>query len=265
MSTELNRIQSRTHARDELKKLTVNASNSVVVHYSCESFFDTKDGKSPRITSIAVRNLDTAQSTSFSIHQYAEIEGIDNGDIDDNYEKIEKNMLHEYFEYMRTHQGLTWVHWNMRNINYGFAALEHRYKVLGGEPFVLEDAKKFDTACYMSCIYGRGYAENPRIMDLSDLNHFNKSYLLSGAKEAESFKKNEYLKLHQSTLSKVDVISHIIDLAASGSLKTRASFCDANGVHPKIIIEFIREHWIFGVLTIAAVLYAIARMLGITP
>jgi len=265
MSTELNRIQSRKHARDQLKKLVANAANSVVVHYSCESFFNTKDGRSPRITSIAVRNLESAQSTSFSIHQYAEISNIENVCIGANYESIEKEMLQEFFEYMRTHQGLTWVHWNMRNINYGFAALEHRCKVLGGAPFVLDDAKKVDAARYVNDIYGRKYAHNPKIIDLTELNGFNDTHLLSGAQEAEAFEKDEYLKLHQSTLRKVDILSYTVDLAANGSLKTRASFWSVYGVHPKILVELIREHWFFGALTIAAVVYAIARLLGLAP
>lgn len=265
MSNELNKIKSRKHAHDELRKIFSNATHSVVVHYSCESFFDTKDGKSPRITSIAVRNFETAQSTSFSIHQYAEIKKIVNSEIDANYEEIEKDMLDSYFEYMSTHQGLNWVHWNMRNINYGFSALEHRYKVLGGSPFVLDDTKKFDAARYMSKIYGRGYANDPKIMDLASLNNYDSTYLLSGAQEAESFKKGEYLKLHQSTLKKVDVLSYILEATSKGSLQTRASFWNIYGVHPKILIEIIREHWIFGLLTIAAVLYGILRMFGIVP
>jgi len=38
-----------------------------VIHYSCESFYDRPNGASPRITSIAVRKLDSGQTLSFSI------------------------------------------------------------------------------------------------------------------------------------------------------------------------------------------------------
>lgn len=265
MSTELNRINTRKHSRERLKKLVTNAENVVIVHYSCESFFNTKNGRSPRITSIATRNLSSAQSKSFSIHQMAEIERLDNSLIDSNYENLEKKLLHGFFEYMKTHQGVTWVHWNMRNINYGFAALEHRYKVLGGDPFILEDGKKIDVARIMSSVYGRGYAKNPKLVDLTALNKFDKTYLLSGAEEAHSFEKGEYLKLHQSTLAKVDIIAYIIELAASGGLKTRASLWQIYGVHPKVVVELVKEHWFFGIASIVAVGYAILRMFGIAP
>jgi hypothetical protein len=56
--------------------LTKDAENVSVIHYFCESFYDRPNGASPRITSIAVRKLDTGQTLSFSIHQVAEREGI---------------------------------------------------------------------------------------------------------------------------------------------------------------------------------------------
>ena len=63
----------------------------------------------------------------------------------------------------------------------------------------------------------------------------------------------------------MDILSYTVNLAANGSLKTRASFWSVYGVHPKILVELIRDHWFFGALTIAAVVYAIARLLGLAP
>ncbi len=42
---------------------------------------------------------------------------------------------------MKQHKAYFWVHWNMRDINYGFPGLEHRFRILGGEPYVLDDSK----------------------------------------------------------------------------------------------------------------------------
>ena len=58
-----------------LYRLNAEASNCWVIHYSCESFYDRPEGQSPRITSIAVRRLDTGQTLSFSIYQVAERKG----------------------------------------------------------------------------------------------------------------------------------------------------------------------------------------------
>jgi len=59
-------------ARERLDSLFSDRSNVWVIHYSCESFYDRPNGASPRITSLAVRSLDSAQTHSFSIHQVAE-------------------------------------------------------------------------------------------------------------------------------------------------------------------------------------------------
>ncbi len=62
--------QKTAHAK--LDSVFADAANTWVIHYSCESFYDRPNGASPRITSIAVRRLDSGQTLSFSIHQVAE-------------------------------------------------------------------------------------------------------------------------------------------------------------------------------------------------
>ena len=39
------------------------------------------------------------------------------------YNDIDKKMLESFYEYVREHRDADWVHWNMRDINYGFVAL----------------------------------------------------------------------------------------------------------------------------------------------
>jgi hypothetical protein len=59
-------------ALNSLNGLFADAANVWIIHSSCESFYDRPEGRSPRITSIALRKLDSAQTVSFSIHQVAE-------------------------------------------------------------------------------------------------------------------------------------------------------------------------------------------------
>ena len=66
-------------------------------------------------------------------------------------------MLDEFFDFIKSRHGFTFVHWNMRDINYGFQAIEHRYRVLGGDPFIIDDARKFDLAGALVAIYGINY------------------------------------------------------------------------------------------------------------
>lgn len=116
-------------ARKDLDQIWEHTESVHVIHYSCESFYDRQEGNSPRITSIAVRNLGTAQTQSFSIHKYGEIKGYTHGELEQHYNELEKTMLAEFFVFVKMRSGHRWVHWNMRDINYGFHALEHRFRV----------------------------------------------------------------------------------------------------------------------------------------
>jgi hypothetical protein len=59
-------------ARQQLDEAFQQPEHTVVIHYSCESFYERDNPRSPRVTSIAVRNLDSGQTKSFSIHLVAE-------------------------------------------------------------------------------------------------------------------------------------------------------------------------------------------------
>ncbi len=45
-----------------LDGLFADTANVQAIHYSCESFYDRPEGQSPRITSIAIRLLDSGQT-----------------------------------------------------------------------------------------------------------------------------------------------------------------------------------------------------------
>lgn len=127
-------------AREKIKNIYKNIDNIFIVHYSCESFYNIENGRTPRITSIAVKYLNSENDVSFSIHKIAEIEKI--SDISKNYDVIEKKMLDEFYNFIQKHENYFWVHWNMKNINYGFEAIAHRYRVLGGSPVHVNNDKK---------------------------------------------------------------------------------------------------------------------------
>lgn len=127
-------------ARRQLDELFQHPEHTVVIHYSCESFYDRENNpRSPRVTSIAIRNLDTGQTKSFSIHLIAERRGLLDS-MDQHYDQLEQEMLSDFFEEVRVRQHCKWLHWNMRDANYGFEALENRMKVLGGIPVSVPEA-----------------------------------------------------------------------------------------------------------------------------
>jgi hypothetical protein len=73
---------------------------------------------------------------------------------------------------------------------------------------------------------------------------------LDGPGEAEAFEKREFVKLHQSTLRRVDIISNILERVIDGTLKTDANWRDRTGIHPAALIEFSVKHWIFSLIAL---------------
>jgi hypothetical protein len=251
MGKEITKLKRRSEARKRFEEIDNKRDMYLIIHYSCESFYDIKDGRTPRITSIAVRNFSTGQTHSFSIHKSAEQNRVVVKDINNKYDELEKQMLAEYFDFVKSRHGYNFIHWNMRDINYGFQAIEHRYKVLGGEPFVIDDSRKFDIARALIAFYGVTYVphgDSGRLHSLMDMNKITAKDILTGKEEAAAFDSKEFIKLHQSTLRKVDVMGNILERVLDGSLKTNASWMDTNGIHPAIVIEVVREHWAWSLL-----------------
>jgi hypothetical protein len=212
-----------------LDRLSADAANVWVIHYSCESFYDRPKGRSPRVTSIALRKLDSAQTVSFSIHQVAERRRIAFDQIEQHYDELEKEMLVAFFGHLGSHRGMKYLHWNMRDANYGFQAIEHRFRVLGEEPYVVEDDKKFDLSRLLIDIYGVGYIGHPRMEKLLAKNHIAPRDFLNGAEEAKAFEKRNFAALHQSTLRKVDVVANIAGRSHDRDLRTNTTWWEMHG------------------------------------
>jgi hypothetical protein len=254
MGHELRRLRKRHETKKRLSELASRENTVLAVHCSCESFYDRSVGWSPRITSIAVRNIASGQTGSFSIHKVARQQGTPLAEIDAKCDALERKMLDEFFEYVRGHQQYVWVHWNIRDINYGFPAIEHRYQVLGGNPINIEEANKFDLAKAMVALYGVDYVGHPRLQRLITKNKIPDRDALSDQEEAEALNHKEYVKLHQSTLRKVYIIANIFERTVNKTLKTNARWHEIYGLSPKVVAEIVQEHWLFVLLGLATIL-----------
>lgn len=258
MTSALAKIERRKKARREVEEIHNNENHVLIIHYSCESFYDRESGQTPRITSIAARNFASGQTESFSIHKVAELAACPPHEIETRYDELEKKMLGEFYDFLETHASYDWVHWNMRDINYGFAALEHRFKVLRGRPKArLDESRKHDLSRIIVALYGPSYIAHPRMKKLMEKNGIKALDFLDGAGEAAAFENKEFVKLHQSTLRKVDIISNILGRIIDGTLKTDANWRDQYGIHPAALIELAVKHWLFSV---AGLLLAIAGL-----
>ena len=261
MGDTLRRLRSRKETLRRLRDIDDRKDHVVVVHYSCESFYDRPDGSTPRVTSIAVRNLGSGQTESFSIHKIAELKKIPLDQIASHYDQLEKEMLDEFGDFLQKNSHCTWVHWNMRDINYGFQAIEHRHKVLGGQPpSRLPEERKVDLARALISIYGVGYAGHPRLESIVNINKITDKSFLVGKDEAAAFENGEFVKLHQSTLRKVDILANLFGRTLDGTLKTNASWWEARGVTPQAIAELVTEHWGW---TLFGAIASIASIVGL--
>ncbi len=260
MESSLTRIKKVKRAKSKLNTVFEQRRNVLLIHYSCESFVENTKG-SHKVTSIAVRNFDSGQTQSFSIFQVAEELGIQ--DINGNFERIEKQLLDNFFRCVEQHRNFLWVHWNMRDINYGFAALEHRYRSLGGTPTILPDEAKYDLPRILYERFGKTYASHPRLENLVKMNSITDKNFLNGEQEADAFKNGQYLKLHQSTLRKVDTFDCILTRIEENDLKVASRFFEIYGLSFPAITKAFREHWIFSLLSIISLLLALAWRIGL--
>lgn len=248
-------------ARQHLESLFSDRSNVWVIHYSCESFYDRPNGASPRITSLAVRSLDSAQTHSFSIHQVAERLQVPFAEIEARYDELERQMLDAYFQHIGAHRGMKYIHWNMRDINYGFAAIDHRYQVLGGTPVLVDDAKKFDLSRILIDVYGVAYIGHSRLEKLIERNEIQPRDMMTGAEEAQAFIDGNYVGLHQSTLRKVDVLANIAERAKNKHLLTNTSWWQMHGGSIRTSLEFVAANKIIAlIIALAGLILAVLTL-----
>ena len=260
MGQALRRIQSKKKAKDQLTKLIDHSEHVVVIHYACEGFYDRYNKATPRVTSIAVRNLHSGQTQSFSIHQIAERENVHFDKIEENYDNLEKKMLDDFYEYVKKHETCIWLHWNMRDMNFGFQAIAHRYKILKGKPIDVIESNLVNLSQLLMDIYSINYIQHQRLPSLVYKNNLKYKDFLTGEEEAKAFEKKDYIRLHQSTLRKVKILSNFAKMTDKGTLLTNTTLISNFRNYPAAFGELIQEHWLIGIIFL---LGAIASILAL--
>jgi hypothetical protein len=193
-----------------------------IIHYSSQSLYDEGvDGFSPRITSIVVMHYATRQTVSFALHAIAEYLSISKDEVENHYDAIEKELLERFFSFLRDRREKHWVHWNMRNLTFGFEHLEHRYRSLcKAEPPSVPIEARLNLNDILRQRYGSHYVSDPKMKALMLLNGELDRRFLDGAQEADAFLRKDFIRMHSSTICKVEFFRHIISLAMDGKLRT---------------------------------------------
>ncbi|WP_298699621.1 hypothetical protein [uncultured Brevundimonas sp.] len=204
-----------------VKALKKTPENFYVIHYSCQSLFDDNEALSPRITSIAVSHYATDQVVSFSTHSVAEELRIAREDVLRRFDEVEAKLLQDFYAFVRERRDKFWIHWNMRNLTYGFEHLEHRYRVLGGaDAAVIPVERRLNLNDMLSDKYGSAYARHPKLKSLMELNGGIHRHFLTGEEEVHAFKNCEFIRMHNSTLTKVGFLQSVLEKLVKGKLRT---------------------------------------------
>lgn len=212
---------SISSSKDFFLQIKKNPENFYIIHYSCQSLNDDNEGLSPRITSIGITHFATEQTVSFSTHAIAEEMAIVREHVQMEFDKVEEKLLRDFYSFVRDRRDKFWVHWNMRNLTYGFEHLEHRYRVLGGaDASVIPVERRINLNDMLTIRYGADYAAHPKMRNLMELNGGVHRNFLTGSEELQAFKNNEFIRMHNSTLCKLGFFHSAIRKVLAGRLKT---------------------------------------------
>ena len=118
-----------------------------------------------------------------------------------------------------------------------------------------------DLARLLVGLYGANYIDHPRLESLVKMNCISDLNFLKGEDEAKAFEDGEYVKMHQSTLRKVDILSNIVGKAADGTLKTNTKSTEIYGSYFAFAIEELREHWLSILLSFIAAIASVISLL----
>lgn len=163
-------------------------------------------------------------------------------DIEHHYNELERQMLDAFYSYISAPIAKTFLHWNMRDKNYGFQAIEHRHRVLGGTPFVVPDDRKVDLSRLFIELYGTSYIGHPRLENLLRLNNITPRDFMTGKEEAEAFIAKKYVELHRSTLRKVDMFCNLATRAYDKKLRTNSTWKEIYGISWETLAHLCKNH-----------------------
>lgn len=210
-------MDSRLKAR-ELEASYRDGELIYCVHYSCENLYKAEDH--PAIVScIAISTIGESGYTAWSPADY---------DLDGAHDKAgsaaEKRVLESYFEFLRSSGMSKIIHWNMSSSDYGFEALENRFRYVGlGDPYIVPKDRLYDSDDLIAVRFGARFADHPKLFSTAILNGVNLRHALKGEVEAESALSGNHAAVKRSTADKVRAIATLAERFFTGALVTKNS------------------------------------------
>lgn len=167
------------------------------------------------MTCVAFRECHSGQIKSFSLAEHLSKQATPA-----QQRAAELKLLNRFYSHMATRQGATIVHWNMNSATYGFAHLEARLALLGGQPQVIKSSNCLELSWALVELFGDDYIGKPRIRKLAERNGLTMLDFVDGDEEALAFGRKDFPLIQRSTIRKVQILSEFLNLAATSRLKT---------------------------------------------
>lgn len=207
-------VQDRKVAVNNLKKLTEDSSKVLFIHYSESSTFDDDDygNISPIITSIVIKSLDGQIDKQFAIHLEADKADIPKDQIQDSYRELELRILKLYNDFVRRHLDCYWIHWDMKNIHFGFEAIKHRYEKIFEDLTdycEIPNNKKKNLRTIIEGMYGENFvsgSDTLKALMLCNSGNVEDGIYLSKDDESSQFEYKNFFAVIRSVDLKVEFI-----------------------------------------------------------
>ncbi len=176
------------------------------MHYACQSFDEVKSGF-PEIYAIVLQE----HGTSNGLHTFT----------CDNF-ACEKELLQEFFDFLRRRKHHKFLHWNMNDEKFGLRAIEGRYKQLYKHvPYKLSPNQSYDFDDMIEETFGRNYIHSQRkFLGLLERNGLNSPDIFWGADEAALFKEGDSFRGRTSTVTKTRALDKLVTLYFNNELHT---------------------------------------------
>jgi len=210
-------VKERKTAVNNLKKITEDSSKVLFIHYSSSSTFDEDDygNISPIITSIVIKSLGGQIDKQYAIHLEADKAQIPKDQIHDSYRDLELRILKLYNGFVRRHLDCYWIHWDMKNIHFGFEAIKHRYEKIFedlSEYCEIPSNKKKNLRKIIEGMYGESFvsgADTMKSLMLCNSKNIENSIYLSTDNESSQFESKNFSSVIKSVDLKVDFIRKV--------------------------------------------------------
>ena len=253
-----NSINEHKESNRIINEYVKKKSNYIFIHYARQNCFSDAYEKGPRVVVIVVMNAESEQFSVFSLKKSADKRGKDFfklSDIEKN--EIEYSMLQEFFVYVEENKDKVWLHWNMKNNNFGFSAIEDRFRELGGDSFHFKEDKLINISVLLKKKYGMNYAKDNKwngkavgkMYDIFILNHITDSNILDGEREIIEYIVKNITSIEQSVLGKLKAFKIIMEKAADNALKCRGNILkDVYGINITGIAGYIQDNALLALL-----------------